>query len=125
MALASDIATISADSGESGLDHPSFGPAMPPELANAGVKADAWNSIVRRANDSVKFNWGVDTILFFLCNAHNRKIGGPMKKFCDEVNGDGSLPAGIKVRYEMATETIDKGVNGSSMQSYHKVIFYQ
>ena len=117
-----DIATISADS-DNGFTNPSFGLAMPPELAKAGVNAATWNSVLRRANEAVKFDWGFETIVFFMCNAHNRKIGGPMKKFCEEINADGSLPSNVKARYEMVTQHIDKGVNGSSMQSYHTVIF--
>ena len=122
-----DLATITAVS-ENGLTDAFFYDVMPEVLAKEGVSAHKWMKIIRRANDAVCFSWGPGSILCFLCNAHNKKIRKPMKRFCNEINVDGSLPPHIKARYEMWTElqdAVNGGVSGSgTLATFHKVVFY-
>jgi hypothetical protein len=120
-----ELATIVATS-EDGIKDPVFKDALPQALAEAGMTEVTWTQFLKSANNSVKYQWGVDTICFFFCNFHNKKIGMNMEKFCEGC--DGLLPAGVQVSYLMETQSKSVRASGGNGQgatlfSYHKLIF--
>jgi hypothetical protein len=122
-----ELATISTSS-ENGFSNPQYTDLLPKPLADAGMTEESWAKFLKSANDSAKFQWGIDTICCFLSNYHNKKVATNMEKFCQEGCCDDLLPAGVQVSYKLKTETISvraSGGNGqgAQLQSYHKLIF--
>jgi hypothetical protein len=124
-----ELATIVTSTRNDLFSNPEYKDSLPKPFAEAGMTKEAWTKFLESANDSVKFQWGIDTICCFLCNAHNKKVAVNMQKFCQDDCGDNDLlPAGVQVLYKMDTEKIsishsDGSGKGGSMQSYHKLIF--
>jgi hypothetical protein len=121
-----ELATIVTSTGADGFSNPEYKDLLPKPLAEAGMTKEAWTKFLESANNSVKFQWGIATICFFLCNAHNKKVAVNMQRFCQDGCGD-LLPVGVRVSYKMYTENFSVrhsgGGSGASMQSYHKLIF--
>jgi hypothetical protein len=119
-----ELATIAAFT-ETGFSDPVFNDSLPTSLAEAGMTEEQWTTFLKSANNSVKFQWGIDTICLFLCNRHNKKVAMNMQNFVQDC--DDLLPAGVQILYEM--KTLDQVVvhadasTGSTMQTYHKLMF--
>jgi hypothetical protein len=120
-----ELAAIAATS-DNGINDPVFTDVLPQALAEAGMTDVAWTQFLKSANNSVKYQWGFDTICCFFCNFHNKKIGMNMEKFCEGC--DGLLPTSVQVSYLMKTQAESVPTNGgygqgASLISYHKLIF--
>jgi len=126
------LITIIANS-ETGFSNPEYNDSLPEELASLGMTGNVWQDFIRKANEAVKFQWGLGSICCFLCNAHNKAIAKNMEEFCEDTMSSAStLPTGVLLNYKMATEKIivkasaaDAAGNGATLETYHKLIFTQ
>lgn len=118
-----ELATIVTFS-DNGFSDPVFKDSLPTPLAEAGMTKEQWTTFLKSANNSVKFQWGIDTICLFFCNRHNKKIAMNMQKFVQDC--DDLLPAGVQVSYKMQTEKQIVSVgygSGATLETYHKLMF--
>jgi len=124
-----ELATISSNS-ETGFSNPEYKDALPDALLQAGMSNESWQSLIQKANYSVKFEWNIGTICCFLCNAHNKRVARNMALICDDI--ESLLPDGVRVDYQMTTEKqivrssgADGAGSGATLETYHKLLFTQ
>lgn len=124
---ARELATITANS-ETGFSNPKYSDELPQALADAGMSQDSWAKFIARANEAVKFKWGIGSIFGFLFNSHNKKVARNMEKFSQDAVT--LLPGGLAVSYRMVTEkklvkthVANSGGYGATLETYHKLIF--
>jgi hypothetical protein len=122
-----ELATILTNS-ETGFSDPEYKDALPDALLHAGMSEESWQSLIQKANNSVKFEWNIGTICCFLTNAHNKRVARNMALLCDDI--ESLLPDGVKVDYQMATEKqfvrssgADGAGTGATLETYHKLVF--